>query len=171
MFLTVWGGWCFCSFNALQRERENEDLILCSSVYKIKKKFWCSEFSILIILISNTHTINFMQMFVRSLRQNQLFDWLVSSPESNAQVSFSDQNLSAVRSCRHKLFTFFSSSPQPLGQFQPNLARSILGWIRNEHPNPIPRGDQDKIAKIHWQNLKSSLSRATRPISTKFGTF
>ena len=30
-----------------------------------------------------------------------------------------------------KLFTFSSSSPEPLGQFQPNLAQSIrLGWRR-----------------------------------------
>ena len=28
----------------------------------------------------------------------------------------------------HKLFTFSSSSPEPLGQFQPKLAQSILGW-------------------------------------------
>ena len=27
-----------------------------------------------------------------------------------------------------KLFTFSSSSPEPLGQFQPNLAQSILRW-------------------------------------------
>ena len=27
-----------------------------------------------------------------------------------------------------KLFTFSSSSPEPLGQFQTNLAQSILGW-------------------------------------------
>ena len=27
-----------------------------------------------------------------------------------------------------KLFTFSSSSSEPLGQFQPNLAQSILGW-------------------------------------------
>ena len=59
------------------------------------------------------------------------------SPELKAQVSFSDQNLSVVRRCRRcrrcrcrcrrKLFTFSSSSPEPLGQFQPNLAQSILG--------------------------------------------
>ena len=64
---------------------------------------------------------------------------IFSSPEPKAQVSFSDQNLSVVRRrcrrrrCRHrchchKLFTFSSSSPEPLGQFQPNLAQSILGW-------------------------------------------
>ena len=63
---------------------------------------------------------------------------LFSSPEPKAQVSFSDQNLSVVRRCRRcrrrrcrrcrrKLFTFSSSSPEPLGQFQSNLAQSILG--------------------------------------------
>ena len=44
-----------------------------------------------------------------------------SSPELKAQVSFSDLYV-----C--KLFTFPSSSPEPLGWFQPNLAQSILGW-------------------------------------------
>ena len=68
---------------------------------------------------------------------------IFSSPEPKAQVSFSDQNLSVIRRCRRrcrrcrrrcrrcrcrrKLFTFSSSSPEALGQFQPNLAQSILG--------------------------------------------
>ena len=59
----------------------------------------------------------------------------ISSPEPKAQVSFSDHILSAVnrRHCRRrrwrcrKLYTFSSSSPEPLGHFQPNLAQSILG--------------------------------------------
>ena len=60
-------------------------------------------------------------------------EFLFSSPEPKAQVSFSDQNLSVVRRRCHsrrrcrKLFKFSSSSPEPLGQFQPNLAQSILG--------------------------------------------
>ena len=55
---------------------------------------------------------------------------IFSSPEPRAQVSLYDQILSVVRRrcrCCHKLFTFSSSSPEPLGQFQPNLAQSILG--------------------------------------------
>ena len=56
---------------------------------------------------------------------------IFSSPEPKAQVSFSDQNLSIVRRCRRRCcrcrFTFSSSSPEPLDQFQPNLAQSILG--------------------------------------------
>ena len=50
-------------------------------------------------------------------------------------MSFSDHKMSVVRRCRRcrrcwrcrKLFTFSSSSPEPLGQFQPNLAQCILG--------------------------------------------
>ena len=58
-----------------------------------------------------------------------------SSPELKAQVSFSDHLSSvvclsvrpSVRPSVCKLFTFSSSSPEPLGQIQPNLAQSILG--------------------------------------------
>ena len=52
-----------------------------------------------------------------------------SSPELKAQVSFSDHVVRrlSVRLSVCKLFTFSSSSPEPLGQFQPNLAQSILG--------------------------------------------
>ena len=53
-------------------------------------------------------------------------------PEPKAQVSFSDQNLSVVRRrCRRrrcrKLFTFSSSSQEPHGHIQSNLAQNILG--------------------------------------------
>ena len=60
----------------------------------------------------------------------KLFIIIFSSPEPKAQVIFSDQNLSVLRPRSHcrKLFTFSSSSPEPLSQFQPNLAQSILGW-------------------------------------------
>ena len=51
---------------------------------------------------------------------------LFSLPEPKAQVSFSHQNLYIVRRHCCKLFTF-SSSPEPLCQFQPNLAQRILG--------------------------------------------
>ena len=59
----------------------------------------------------------------------------ISSPELKAQVSFSDHLSSvvclsvrpSVRQSVCKLFTFSSSFPEPLGQFQPNLAQSILG--------------------------------------------
>ena len=63
------------------------------------------------------------------------WSFIISSPELKAQVSFSYHNLSAVRpSCRCrcccKFFTFSSSTPEPLDQFQPNLAQIILGWWR-----------------------------------------
>ena len=82
-----------------------------------------------------------------------------SSPEPKAQVSFSDQTLSVARRrcgrrCRN--FFTFSSSPEPLSQFQPNLAQSILvkgiKFCSNEGPRPFRRGDNYKIVKIHRRN-------------------
>ena len=72
--------------------------------------------------------------------------------------------------CCHKLFTFSSSSPEQLVQFQSNLAQSILGWrefkfVQMKGP-AFPREDNYKIAKIHWQILKI-FSRTTWPIATK----
>ena len=108
-----------------------------------------------------------------------------SSPELKVEVSFSD--CLSVR----KLFTFSSSSPEPLSQFQPNLAQSIFGWRRfkfvqmkgTNHPwmkdiqnfknkgsRPFIKGGYYEMAKIHWRNLKILFSRSTGPISTKLGT-
>ena len=89
---------------------------------------------------------------VKPCLDNQLwflsFTRLFSSPQPKAQVSFSKQNLSVIRRrrCRcRKLFTYSSSSPELLqGQFQPNLAQSILGWrldYSNEGPFLFPWGD------------------------------
>ena len=55
--------------------------------------------------------------------------FIFSSPELKAQVSFSDRLSSVVCPSVCKLFLFSTSSPEPLGQFQPNLAQSILGCI------------------------------------------
>ena len=103
-----------------------------------------------------------------------------SSPEPKAQVSFSDQNLSVVCRlcccrCRRKLFTFSSSSPEPLGQFQPNLAQSILGWrgfkfVQIKGPSLFQGEIITQIAKIYWSYLKIFFSRTTGPISNKLGT-
>ena len=52
-----------------------------------------------------------------------------------------------------------SSSPVPLGQFQPNLAQSIR-WYRRfefdqmERPYLFTLGDNNKIAKVLSRNLK-----------------
>ena len=68
------------------------------------------------------------------LQNDKKNNCFISSPEPKAQESFSDQNLSIVSRCRRrrrrwrcrKLFTF-STSSEPLGQFQLNLAQNILG--------------------------------------------
>ena len=55
--------------------------------------------------------------------------------------------MSVVRRGCHKLFKFSSSSPEPLCQFQPNLARSILGWRGITF---VPKWDNNKIAKFKY---------------------
>ena len=64
-------------------------------------------------------------------------------------------------------------SPEPLDQFQPNLAQCIIGWrgfkyVQMKAP-PFSKGDNYVIVKIHWRNLKMFFFRTTGPISTKFG--
>ena len=58
----------------------------------------------------------------------EVFTIFISSPEPKAWVSFSDKYMSlSFVFIVVKLFDFSSSSPEPLGQFQANLAQSILG--------------------------------------------
>ena len=42
-------------------------------------------------------------------------------------------------------------------------------WSKEE-PHLFPRGDNNKIAEIHWQNIKIFFSRTTGVISFKLGT-
>ena len=69
-------------------------------------------------------------LFFNKSMQLCFFYFVFSSPEPKAQVSFSDHNLSVVCRCRRccKLFTFSSSSQEPQGRFQPNLAQSTTRW-------------------------------------------
>ena len=70
-----------------------------------------------------------------------------------AQVSFSDHLSSvvcpSVRPCVCKLFLFSTSSPEQQGQFQPNLAQSIIEWREYEGLHPFLRGNSNKIVEIH----------------------
>ena len=62
-----------------------------------------------------------------TMKHKNLRNPIFSSPELKAQVSFSDHLRPSVCPSVCKLFTFSSYSPEPLGQFQPNLAHSIPG--------------------------------------------
>ena len=69
-----------------------------------------------------------VQHFIIMIHFESAVNFIFSSPELKAIMSFSDNNLYVVhRHCRRKLFTISSSSPEPQSQFQPNLAQSILG--------------------------------------------
>ena len=100
---------------------------------------------------------------------------VLSLPEPKAPMSFSDQNLSFVRRCRwrcRKLFTVSSSSLEPLGQFQPNLAQSILGWRGCSNGGPaIFLGEIiTKKRKYIGEIKKKFFSSTAGPISTKLDT-
>ena len=102
--------------------------------------------------------------------------FLFSSPEPNAQVSFSDHNLSVVRCrccCRlgHrcsccKLFTFSSSSPEPL--YQPNLEKSLFGWWEFKS---IQMKDQAH-SKGRWlRNSENTLTKYQKSSPETLGLF
>ena len=112
-----------------------------------------------------------------SLSLEQLF----SSPEPKSQVSTSDQKLSVVRRrrcccCRRKLFTFSSSSAEPLGQPQSNLAQSILMWrgfkfVQMKGAALFQGEIITKLRKyIDKCKKKKLLLRTTGPMSTNLGT-
>ena len=73
---------------------------------------------------------------------NGLIPIVFSSPEPKAQVSLSDDNLSVVRRCRcrRKLFTFSSSSPEPLISTKLGTKHPWVKGIEvcsNEGPRPF----------------------------------
>ena len=70
----------------------------------------------------------FFSKLYDNLSMKNYYSYIICQKPDEDQVSFSDHNLFVVhRRCCRKLFTFSSSSPEPLGQFQPNMAQSILG--------------------------------------------
>ena len=63
--------------------------------------------------------------------------------------------LSLSSCCCCKLFTFSSSSPEPLGQFQPNLAQSILRWNGFKF---VQMKDSPFFEGRQWWNSKNTLT-------------
>ena len=90
-------------------------------------------------------------------------------------LSFSDQMLSVVRLSVCKLFTFSTSSPESLLQFQQNFAQSIFGWrgFKFAHMKDYVLFQGEIIAKM-WNSIENIqiffFSRTIGPISTKIGT-
>ena len=73
------------------------------------------------------------------------------------------------------LYVISSSTPVPLGQFQPNLAQSIFGQREftfiQMRGHAVSGGDNlDILVRINCQLLKILFFRTTQPILTKFCT-
>ena len=103
--------------------------------------------------------------------------FIISSPELKAQISFSDHLSSRVcLSVRLsvKISHFHLLLQNNWANFNQNLHTpsfgegdsSFLKW----RAMSLPSGDNNEIAKIHWQTLNIFFSRNTGPISTKLGT-
>ena len=95
-------------------------------------------------LLLQNHWANFNQTWHKAslgAGDSSLFKWRVSP--------FSKERL--LQNWKHIIKFLKSSSPEPLGQFQPNLAKMGIQVCSNEGLCPFPRGDNYKIAKIHWQ--------------------
>ena len=91
-----------------------------------------------------------LRLLIHKYDNNLLDIDVFSSPELEAQVSFSD-HMSSVVSLSVRLSVNFS-------YFRLLLQRHP--WVKeiqvcsNEGPRPFPRGDNFKIAKIHLRNSK-----------------
>ena len=103
--------------------------------------------------VGKLHLNNLQELFYNNAARIVIN--FVSSPGLKAQVSFSNRLLSVC-----KLFTF-SSSPEPLAQFQQSLVQSILRPVRvkgnqvcsDEGPHPFTRGDYSENTLRKFKNL------------------
>ena len=80
-----------------------------------------------------------------------------------------------INQLRKYIDNYKKSSPEPLGQFQPNLLQFIFGKrnfksVQMKGPAIFQGKIILKIAKLHWQIFKIFFSSTTGPISTKLGT-
>ena len=103
----------------------------------------------------------FLQFLKGIISGDWWYIWSISFFSSDTWAkgsrSFSDQNLSVVIVVVVNFSHFQSSSPEPLGQFQLNLAQSINEWrgfkfVQMKGSAPFPRGDNYEKVKIHWRN-------------------
>ena len=91
-----------------------------------------------------------------------VFKFLLAHLSWKLNLSFSDHLLcvGCLSVCPSvcRLFRLSTSYPEPLGQFQPNLAQTILGWrgFKFVH-RPFPRGDFSRSVKLYWKYLKNLL--------------
>ena len=116
----------------------------------------------------NSFIISWVYFFFFSVQDDLFF---LTWAESSSELFW----LPVIHLSIHKLFTFSSSSPEPLGQFQPNLAQSIIRW-RESRVSQIyghtlfQREIITKLQKYLSQVYKNCFFRTIRPISTKLGT-
>ena len=90
------------------------------------------------------------------------FSYIISSPETKARVSFSDQSYQVN-------FSHFHLLQNPWTDFNQTWHKVSLGE-RSLFKCRAQPSSREELAKIHWRNLNIFFSRTTKPISTKLGT-
>ena len=100
-------------------------------------------------------------------------DAFIRSPELKPQESFSDQNISvSVVDVVVVVVVVNSSSPEPLGQFHPNLIQSINGWrdsnFFKRRTRPFSKGRYLRNSEHILTKFKYLLLQKTWSISTNF---
>ena len=120
--------------------------------------------------VKNSGSFCLHQFWAHRAESSRKFFWLpvVCHPSIHLFI------LLSVHMSVCKLFTFSSSSQEPIGQFNQTWHKAFVGKGDSSlfkcRATPFSRGRYYKIAKIHWQNLKIFFSRTTGAIWTKLST-
>ena len=119
-------------FHHFKPNSEIKTIAICSPfrVFQQKIHFYarCDIFVVLVIELSSTEVRKWgdWDWFVRLTQRRKLNQQIL--PFCQLRRAFLIARCpSSVRPLICKLFTFSSFSPEPLGNFQPNLAQSIIG--------------------------------------------
>ena len=116
-------------------------------------------------LLLHNQWANFKQTWQKASvggEDSSLFNWIIPP--------FSKRNSETTLTNLKKIFFSRTNGPisTKLGTKHP--------WVKNTHVCsneslcPFPKGNNNKIARLHWQNKKKFFSRTTGQITTKLGT-
>ena len=137
-------------------------LIACRPSFDLSVNF--SHFHLLFIVSSSSSSPEPLGHFQPNLAQSILGWRGIKFVQMKGPALFQGEIITKEWKCIEE---FERSSPEPLGQFQPNLAQSICGWrwfkfvqmkgFVNFQGEKIT---DNEIAKIHWQNFKNLLLKS-----------
>ena len=115
-------------------------------------KYFTSMFFFLITFSRQEHFVNQILIVEKMFTA---FHFYFTRAGSSCELSWSHVDW---RPSVCKLFTFSSSSPETLAQFQPRLAQSIIGWRGFKFEQIKDLFLRKMIVKIHWSHFQNHLA-------------